>query len=1269
MDGDENLSKPKVDVDEALKTGEGEVKDPSVASGGVINTEGGAAIQGNVSVEGGDFIGRDQYTTIITEETLTDVRGIPNPYLGLRAFNYSDQDAFGGRDGAIREAVAKLTEPVTKLTLFFITGASGSGKSSFAQAGLLPALEAHYRERRKRISRAVFRPSSDPLAMLADALSLLGLPELTSQELAHFNPGEFNRFLGEYTPGDQVNLLVIDQFEEFFTQSAPGQREVIFGFLAGLTDHAQIRTHCIATIRSDFLDELFEYKELWDIAKWGMELRAMGHEELKEAIQQPVYAACKGEGNGKKHDERYCQKRFEPALLERLVGDASQDPSYLPLLQVTLQEIWNKGYLRLGEYSSLTDAIQQRAEIVYHYEDYQAGNANQERSQEDQAAIVEIFLDLVDVALDSEVRRDVRRRRRKDELIANSKQYQRLVDDLIDARLLSAATEACAEGRVETVDIIHESLINNWDRLKEAITEQRNALQQRARFEMQLAEWLENGSTDEYTLTGVRLAEARDLERQGDIALRGEIARNFLTRSVELVEAAQRRELEQARALAEAEHRRVQVARRFTVGLSIVLVLTLFAAGYALWQRARAIAEQKVSNSRELAAVSIALLDADPELSLHLAMRSIQTYTPQGEDALRRAVLAPPVALTLFGHSGAVYSVAYDHQGKRLVTASEDHTARIWDAVTGKQISVLAGHADSVKAAAFSPDGRLVVTASADHTARIWDAATGQELLVLAEHSGPVNDAGFSPDGQRVITASDDNTARVWDVMTGHEVYSLTHTAPVRAAAFGPSGTYIATGGFDKMVQIWDASTGELNLQLSNGSEAVNSLAFSSDGQYLMWDWLYSAYSWNLQSSSLKPEYQGSHTWYLTDIALSPDNQLTATASRDHTVRLWNKESGSELVVLRGHGDGVYGVAFDPGGDHLATASADQTVRIWDLAKWRQNVLVGHTGQVFGAVFSPDGHRVATTSEDGTIRIWDTTSGAELMKIVYPDLYATRISFSPDGEQLITASDDGTWRIWDADTGQQVYQSDYPGIVHNARFNHNGTRIIVTGRPHFAEIWDASTNPPRQLLSLEGHTVWVATGLFSPDGKLVVTASADNTARVWSADTGELVHVLLGHSELVTKAAFNSDGERIVTASVDGTARIWETMSGETLHVLRGHSDQLTDAAFSPNGQYVATSSADDTVRIWDAATGDEIIRLRGHTDNVTSVSFSEDGRYLLTASLDGTARIYPVLFENVIALAKSYLSPRDFTCAERVKYLHEKDPCPTPVPVATGEP
>jgi WD40 repeat protein len=153
-----------------------------------------------------------------------------------------------------------------------------------------------------------------------------------------------------------------------------------------------------------------------------------------------------------------------------------------------------------------------------------------------------------------------------------------------------------------------------------------------------------------------------------------------------------------------------------------------------------------------------------------VAVRAARLDLLQDKSAVTaRPTLAATVAqsdwrLILAGHEGRVFSAAFSPDGARIVTASADYTARIWDAATGKDITVLRRHEGSVASAAFSPDGARIVTASGDNTARIWDAATGKEIMVLRGHEGSLRSAAFSPDGARIVTASGDNTARIWDV-------------------------------------------------------------------------------------------------------------------------------------------------------------------------------------------------------------------------------------------------------------------------------------------------------------------------------------------------------------------------------------------------------------------------------------------------------------------------------------------------------------------------
>ncbi len=456
--------------------------------------------------------------------------GLPNPYLGLRSFTYADQDDYAGRASKVQEALDKLTKAGEAQTVLFVTGASGSGKSSFVQAGLLPALQDHYTARHKQVRFAIFRPGDQPLAQLDDALSLLAL---NSRDLAAF------------TPANQINLLVIDQFEEVFTQAHLPADAEFFRWLQHAPPFGQGRTHIIVTVRSDYLNELFNVEQLYDLNRHGLDLRVMSLDELTQAIQRPLQRRF---ANG--------EKRLEPALVQRLAEDASVSPTLLPLLQVTLEELWKKGSLRLAAYGHLSDAIRQRADQVLAYRDFNAATPIQPRSDEERERILHLFLNLVQVSLDDDYRRDVRRIFPKARLSA---ELARLVDELSQARLLSVTRE---HDNQESVTIIHEALIGNWTRLRQEVQERRQELRRRTRFEQQVKEWVANDRTDDYLLSGVYLAAACELARSDESAFHDSDARALLQRSLEASEAEQQRRLTEAEACAEAERKAAEAERQ-----------------------------------------------------------------------------------------------------------------------------------------------------------------------------------------------------------------------------------------------------------------------------------------------------------------------------------------------------------------------------------------------------------------------------------------------------------------------------------------------------------------------------------------------------------------------------------------------------------------------------------------------------------------------------------------------------------------------------------
>ena len=432
--------------------------------------------------------------------------------------------------------------------------------------------------------------------------------------------------------------------------------------------------------------------------------------------------------------------------------------------------------------------------------------------------------------------------------------------------------------RDTVLDISHESLIRQWQTLRDwvraeaASAEHYRDIERRARrwsagtagfldgidLDMSLA-WREREHPvapwaarygGDFTLAMRFLDESRSRRDVLDAEKREQERRIIAAE-----EAVARQEAE-----AEAERRRValeaaeeraaavnRLARRTRVGLVVMSVLLFITAGFAWFgfnqareaQRLRHLAEDHADKAtRATAAAENAAKEAKERLAearlnqsrllttkaqealhdgqLELAVLTALAALPVNMNAPDRRVWTPAVSLlaearshdrqrdVLQGHTGSVYSAAFSPDGERVVTASGDNTARLWDAKTGAELAVLKGHTGPVYSAGFSADGFRVVTASYDKTARLWDAKTGAALAVLEGHTGSVNSAGFSPDGTRVATASDDNTARLWDAKTGATLAVLKgHTDSVKSAGFSPDGTRVVTASDDNTARLW----------------------------------------------------------------------------------------------------------------------------------------------------------------------------------------------------------------------------------------------------------------------------------------------------------------------------------------------------------------------------------------------------------------------------------------------------------------------------------
>ena len=541
-----------------------------------------------------------------------------------------------------------------------------------------------------------------------------------------------------------------------------------------------------------------------------------------------------------------------------------------------------------------------------------------------------------------------------------------------------------------------------------------------------------------------------------------------------------------------------------------------------------------------------------------------------------------------------------------------------------RDLVTLRGHKSALLSAAFSPDGARVVTAGQDNTVVVWNAMTGVALHAIKTDPTPVVSVAFAPDGRRIRVGTRDGWIKTWDPEKASEIGRVSLASGGReagAAMLSPSGGRAVSMARDGIVNLWNTATGEALFAFPPDElKKPATAALSADSRYLL--------TWTEGSTVLIREARdggASRTLNLVGLAppvlsacFSPDGSRIATTGRDAKIRIWDAESGRAQLEVRGHDGAVSFASFSPDGRRLVTAGHDRTARIWDAADWESflTISVG-AGAASCVALSPDGRLILAGGKEGRAVLLDAWSGKRVAVLKGHEGPVSAGAFSPDGKRVFTAGHDKTVRIWDARTGRPVKVLEgHLDQVTGLAVDPTGAQLLTVGR-RGVRVWNAGDYT--LLAKQDFKAVLSRQAAFGSDGSRMLVAGVD--IDVLNGESRARVSRFKGDGGAVSAVVLSPDGEYVLAGDRKG-ARLRDAQTGEDVFVLRGQGGGVSTVAFSPDGSRLVTGGR-DVVTLWDAETGRELLSLPGHAGWVTRAIFSDDGLRLVTADEAGRIRVW----------------------------------------------
>lgn len=1141
--------------------------------------------------------GRKRSSQTSLRVTAIDTEVIPNPYKGLRAFQEADSSNFFGREELTERLLQRLQEPHALKRFLAVVGPSGSGKSSVVKAGLIPRLRRGGMTGSQNWFYTEIVPSSQPFNELETAiLSVAANPPADWRETLRRNELGFVEIINMILPPNSEFFLFIDQFEELFTLSESELQSMRFLDSLYTAVTAPIsRVRVVITLRADFYDRPLKRPYISALMRERTEVVIpLTPQELELAIVEPA---------------NQVGVEIESALVNQIITEINEQPGALPLLQYTLSELFEH---RLGSViphevykaiGGVRGSLARRADELY-----------QQFDPPQQEITRQLFLRLVTLGEGTE---DTRRRALLTETTSmrgNRNVIRSVIDQLGRSRLLTFDRDPIS--RNPTIEITHEAIIREWQRLRDWLDESRNDVRMQRGLAGLASEWNANKKDASYLLRGIRLEQYQRWIEHTNISLNEE-EQTFLSASIAektRVDADEKARQQREEAL---ERRSLNRLRLVVVVLAAAVVVAVGLTLLALSQsqsaeRARQRAEESldlsVSTTQGVRAVQ-AFDEGNSDLAVVLALAANTIPDPSIETrrTLAEVAFAPGTRLILEGHTAFVSSVDISTDGNYVVSGSSDFSIILWDARTGALIRRFeAGHRGDVQSVAFSPDNTRVVSTGLDFQTIIWDVATGTIIRSLAGHQDIATSAAFSPDGRMILSGSKDTLLILWDAETGQEIRRLEgHTSRIRNIAFTPDGTRVLTAAREAFV--WDLATGQIihRLELPTAIRAM---------------------------------------------ALTPDGKMAVSGATDGSLTVWNIETG-EILNQFAQNLEIDALEFFPDGQTFVLGAETGEVELWEIGAGEVfQRLSGHSDAVLNVAISADGKQIVSASKDQTLRLWNVTPPTKLQTWVAHDNRITSVHIVDTW--LYSTSLDGTVKVWDFATGQSIAIPVEGGApITTLALNADETLLLAATGGEVSKIYLYHAESGLLLREYAGHAREIRSVAFSPDGQTFLSGAEDGELILWNIQTGAIIRQFNGEVGSLRSLAFTPDGQIVVVAGLDGLIE-WDMQTGAVMQTIPTQGLAFYSVAISPDGQTIASATSDDSVILWDVQTGAERVRLSGHTDSVFSVVFSPDGRIVASSSSDNFIILWDAETGGELQRFEAETTPYSLTFDKTGKHL-----------------